>query len=231
MADNQSYIVAAAHDWNRRVFDERISKLPGEWSFVSAPEELSKVLASVPKPRYLFFLHWSWKVPDDLTDRLECVAFHMTDVPYGRGGSPLQNLIVRGHKETKLTALRMIEQFDAGPVYLKRPLDLSGTAREIYERGAEIAAGMVEEIAETHPEPVPQTGEPMVFRRRKPEQSELPDEDDAEKLYDFIRMLDAPGYPHAFVRSGSHKVELTDAALTGGVLTARAKFTKNEPAE
>jgi len=37
----------------------------------------------------------------------------MTDVPYGRGGSPLQNLIVRGHTETKLTALRCVRDLDA----------------------------------------------------------------------------------------------------------------------
>ncbi len=37
---------------------------------------------------------------------------HMTDVPYGRGGSPLQNLIARGHTSTKLTAMRMTAEVD-----------------------------------------------------------------------------------------------------------------------
>ena len=41
----------------------------------------------------------------------------MTDVPYGRGGSPLQNLIVRGYSEIKLTVLQMVKAFDAGLVY------------------------------------------------------------------------------------------------------------------
>ncbi len=31
--------------------------------------------------------------------KFECVCFHMTDVPYGRGGSPLQNLIIREPQE------------------------------------------------------------------------------------------------------------------------------------
>jgi len=55
----------------------------------------------------------------------------MTYMPYGRGGSPLQNLIVRGYRHTKLTALRMVEEFDAGPVYLKEDLCLEGNAEEI----------------------------------------------------------------------------------------------------
>lgn len=32
--------------------------------------------------------------------------FHMTNFPYGRGGSPLQNLMKRGHHTTTITALR-----------------------------------------------------------------------------------------------------------------------------
>jgi methionyl-tRNA formyltransferase len=68
-------------------------------------------------PRYVFFAHWSWKIPRAVYEAHECVIFHMTDVPFGRGGSPLQNLISRGIYETKLSALRCVEEMDAGPVY------------------------------------------------------------------------------------------------------------------
>lgn len=61
-------------------------------------------------PRYIFFPHWSWKIPVDIYERFECVIFHMTDLPFGRGGSPLQNLVVRGINETQLTALRRDRQ-------------------------------------------------------------------------------------------------------------------------
>ena len=60
----------------------------------------------------------------------------MTDLPYGRGGSPLQNLIIRGHRDTQLTALKCEENVDEGPVYAKTPLSLSGSAEEILARGA-----------------------------------------------------------------------------------------------
>jgi methionyl-tRNA formyltransferase len=57
----------------------------------------------------------------------------MTDIPYGRGGSPLQNLIARRRKKkTKLSALRMVEELDAGPVYTKTNISLMGRAEEIY---------------------------------------------------------------------------------------------------
>jgi methionyl-tRNA formyltransferase len=44
----------------------------------------------------------------------------MTDLPFGRGGSPLQNLISRKIYNTKLSAIRVVKELDAGPVFLKK---------------------------------------------------------------------------------------------------------------
>lgn len=44
----------------------------------------------------------------------------MTDLPYGRGGSPLQNLIVRNHYKTKISEIRVKKEIDSGPIYLKK---------------------------------------------------------------------------------------------------------------
>src|SRR5438309_1086129 len=129
-----TYLVLGCKPWNRRLFDETLRPLPGRWHYLASPGDLRLDLVDELAPRYIFFLHWSWKVPDELVQRYECVCFHMTDVPFGRGGSPLQNLIIRGLSETRLTALRMSREFDAGPVYLKEPLSLAGGAEEIYMR-------------------------------------------------------------------------------------------------
>src|SRR5699024_5051687 len=100
-----SYVLAASKPWVLDTFSLLRPRLPGEWSIVSTRAELAAILPS--SPRCLFFPHWSFRVPAEVTSRFECVCFHMTDLPYGRGGSPLQNLISSGHDETMLTALRM----------------------------------------------------------------------------------------------------------------------------
>jgi methionyl-tRNA formyltransferase len=194
-----------------------------EWHFfvrLPSPQELGR-------SRYIFFPFWSHKVPKEITDKYECVCFHMTDVPYGRGGSPLQNLILRGHTETVISALRMTDEMDAGPVYMKRPLSLEGSAQEIYERAAGIISGMMREIAETEPTPVPQVGEVVEFKRRTPEMSEMPAGLPALATYDFIRMLDADGYPRAFILyennfGGRTRVEFSNARLEDGKVIATA---------
>jgi methionyl-tRNA formyltransferase len=150
-------------------------------------------------------------------------------VPYGRGGSPLQNLIWRGHIETKVSALRMMSEMDAGPVYMKRPLSLDGRAEAIYRRLAEVVFDMMDEIVATEPTPVPQHGEPVVFPRRKPADSELPRVGDGRALYDHIRMLDAPTYPLAFVDWGHFRLEFAEAELQNdGSVSARVSIRCRE---
>ena len=82
-SSDPTYLVAGCKPWNRRVFDEEISHYPGQWVFVGEREQLSPTLVERFKPRYIFFLHWSWIVPNEIVDRYECVCFHMGDVHTG----------------------------------------------------------------------------------------------------------------------------------------------------
>ncbi len=232
---DKRYLVLGSKPWNRHIFDEVLSPLPGQWHYIGAREELDLARVQEMSPRFIFFLHWSWKVPDEIIEQFECVCFHMTDVPYGRGGSPLQNLIARGHRETKLTALRMSSEFDAGPVYMKESLSLEGGAEEIYLRAVRLSAGMIQRMIQREPKPVPQQGEPVTFKRRKPEESEICEQDSLEHLFDHIRMLDAEGYPHAFLEHGGFRFEFSRPALYDGRIVADVKITstenRNEPGE
>jgi methionyl-tRNA formyltransferase len=224
-----AYVVCGNKSWNKQVFDETLSRLPGNWRYMGSKKELTVETLQEILPRYVFFLHWSWIVPDNIVNAFECVNFHMTDLPYGRGGSPLQNLILRGHTETKLTAHRMVEQLDAGPVYLKEPLSLDGTAEDILKRSSLLAASMIERIIREEPMPKTQTGEPVLFSRRTPEQSEIPKNLAPRQLFDFIRMLDAEGYPRAFLRYNDFRYELRNARLEDGTVRADVSIIPDSP--
>lgn len=222
------YIVVGSKPWNERLFDQYLGKQSDTYWFIKSKEDLTLSNIKQWHPRYIFFLHWSWKVPDDLIEAYECVCFHMTDVPYGRGGSPLQNLILQGHSLTKLTALRMTQDFDAGPVYLKETLSLTGNAEEIYIRATELSFDMIEQIIQNQPEPLPQTGPVTTFRRRQPHESELTEVRSLQKLHDFIRMLDAEGYPKAFIQHQGFRYEFSRAAFQDGCIVADVTITPVE---
>lgn len=224
---NDLYLVAAVGEWNRKLFQSNTKSDKAKWDYVSSPEELKNYL-SENNPNYIFFPHWRWIVPPEVVNKYNCVCFHMTDLPFGRGGSPLQNLIIRGYKETVLTAVKMDEGLDTGPIYFKEPLNLDGTAQEIYIRATELIWPLIRKILDENPIPEPQVGESVAFKRRLPVESELPDLDSLEKIYDFIRMLDAPGYPHAFLEIGMYKINFTKASLSNAELTAKVTIQLKE---
>jgi len=218
---SHTYIIAGSRPWNSVEIDKIKSEVGGEVVGVSTPAGLEQAVADITEIRYIFFLHWSHIVPEQITHNYECVCFHMTDVPYGRGGSPLQNLIEAGHRSTKLTALRMTNELDAGPVYLKRDLSLEGGgAEEIYMRAGELSTTMVLEIISASIIPQQQQGEATTFKRRAPKQSSLPVKSSLKEVHDFIRMLDAEGYPKAYLEVGGLRLEFNRSALYRGKVKA-----------
>ncbi|MFC2132962.1 methionyl-tRNA formyltransferase, partial [Bacteroidota bacterium] len=164
-------------------------------------------------PEYIFFTHWSYIIPENIYNNYNCIVFHMTDLPYGRGGSPLQNLIERGHTHTKISALKVVKELDAGPIYLKRDLCLHGTAEEIFLRAGNIFIEMIEKIVRENPIPIIQQGEPVFFKRRKSEMSNMKELKNIMQVFDYIRMLDAVNYPNAFIENDYFKFEFSRAAL------------------
>tara|TARA_Y100001968_G_scaffold257240_1_gene243790 strand:+ start:1903 stop:2607 length:705 start_codon:yes stop_codon:yes gene_type:complete len=209
-----SYVVASIRSWHLAEFQNINEELEGNWHLIDDPLELTLENLERIKPRYIFFPHWSIKVPEEIIELYECVCFHETDLPFGRGGSPIQNLIERGIETTQITAIRMTKEFDAGPVYIKHPLSLNGLAEEIYIRSAKIISSMIQKIVTTEPIPIPQTGKATVFKRRTPAQSFITEEiDSLEQLFDFIRMLDADGYPLAKIQYNSFEIEFKQPAF------------------
>lgn len=180
-------------------------------------------------PSYIFIPHWSWIISEDISENFNCVVFHMTDLPFGRGGSPLQNLIERGIENTKISAIKVESGIDSGSVYMKKDLNLNGTAEEIFIRASNIIfKNMIPEIVSQNLTPIEQTGEVVEFKRRNPEQSEIKPDFDLEKIYDYIRMLDGEGYPGAFIKFGKYKLEFSRASFKGDKIIADVEIKEGD---
>lgn len=221
-------LIAAVRPWNLRQYEAWRARSGHESRLLTRPEELTVAEVESFAPDYLFLPHWSWIVPASIYERVETIAFHMADLPDGRGGSPLQNQILRGVTETKLCAFRVQAGLDTGPVYLRRPLSLEGPAQEIFERASVLVFAMIEEILNERPEPVPQQGEVTLFKRRTPAESRIPDGLSLPALFDFIRMLDADGYPRAFLEYGGLRLTFSRAALQNGALHASVEIMETK---
>lgn len=227
-------VICTLKTWNienARVFQAKYEKTHRIF-IMQTKEELNSDKLRQLKPDYIFFPHWSDIIPKEIYETYTCIVFHMTDLPYGRGGSPLQNLIARGVKRTKISAIRVNGGLDAGPIYLKEDLELLGSALDIFQNASDIIFHkMIPYIIHHKPEPYEQTGEPVLFKRRTPKDSEILAEYPIEKIYDYIRMLDAEGYPPAFMRFGNYKLLFHNASLTKGRLTADVEIVEEENTE
>ena len=205
----RSLLLLSCRPWNKTLPSRLSEALNAEVRIISSPDKLTFSEVSSLNPDWIFVTHWSYLIPESIWSMWPTVIFHMTDLPYGRGGSPLQNLIERGHEMTMISALRCGKGLDTGDVYLKKPLSLCGSAEEIFLRADVVIENMIKYIVCNEPTAIPQEGEPVVFSRRTPDKSNLAlcPEGDLSSWYDLIRMLDADGYPHAYLELNGIRIE------------------------
>jgi methionyl-tRNA formyltransferase len=138
-------------------------------------------------------------------------------------------MIVQGLKETFVSALRMSNELDAGPIYLKKFLSLEGLAEEVYIRNSKLVAEMIKTIVTENLIPKDQIGQPTNYKRRKPSQSIIPkNKTNLIEIFDHIRMLDAESYPKAFFEREGFRYEISRPALKSGEILADVHITKIE---
>jgi len=59
--------------------------------------------------------------------RLACINIHASLLPRWRGAAPIQRAILAGDTHTGISIMRMVRKLDAGPVYLRRSIDIEST--------------------------------------------------------------------------------------------------------
>ncbi|MCK6595098.1 MAG: hypothetical protein L6Q33_07860 [Bacteriovoracaceae bacterium] len=219
--------LACSKVWDQDL-DKKLSvKLGQKILLIRNKEDLNKDFLIKNNITKIFFPHWSYIINNEIFENFECIIFHMTDLPFGRGGSPLQNLLSRGIYETKMTALKCEAGIDTGPIYLKRDLTLEGSAQDIFKRATMLIFEMIIEIESNNLRPEVQIGDVVEFKRRTPEDGNLNLLRNIVQVYDYIRMLDAEGYPPAFLKINNFKLEFINARLENDQVVAEVRI-KNE---
>ena len=224
----RNYVVASSKDWfDKLPKSKEYKKL--SISYIKDQHELSIDKLEKIKPKYIFFPHWNWKVGPEIYERYECIVFHTAPLPFGRGGSPIQNLILRGFKRSPICALRMSSILDGGPIYLKREVSLDGNIDRIFTRIARNIEKMIINICKDDPTPVNQEGDSYSFKRLKYKDNELTRSLSLEEIYDRIRMVDGEDYQSSYINFGEYKIEFTNAEIQNNEILAKIKlFNKTD---
>ena len=192
---------------------------------IRSNKELKTNFLEKVDPDFVMFPHWSHIVDPTIVDNFNCICFHSTPLPYGRGGSPIQNMIIRGHKETEVCSLLMERDFDSGPIYIRTKISLEGSLDEILTRVYQAISAQIIRIINEDISPVPQKGEPTYFKRKI--DNEIDFSESLNDIYNSIRMLDSEIYPNPYTYIKDYKIDFSSANKTGNTIEANITITKS----
>lgn len=134
------------------------------------------------------------------------LVVHESDLPRGKGFSPLSWQILEGKNEIPVCLLEMTERADSGNIIFKEYLSLSG-AELIDEMRSMLGQRTIDMcvryvLNESCPIGVPQNGEESFYPRRYPRDSELDFNASVEDNFNLLRIVDNDKYPAFFIHKG-----------------------------
>lgn len=136
------------------------------------------------------------------------LVVHESDLPHGRGWSPLTWQILEGKHEIPVTLLEAAEAVDSGVIYAQTRLRFRGTELVDELRAAQARAtfalcrAFLAEFPESATHARPQTGTPTYYPRRRPEDSRLDPDKSLREQFNLLRVVDNDRYPAFFELDG-----------------------------
>lgn len=157
----------------------------------------------------VFYLGCGQIVPSDILEKNKHnLVVHESDLPQGKGWSPLTWQILEGKSDIPIVLFEAAERVDSGVIYLKEPMHFKGTelVEELRATQADATFKLCLEFINNYPDiidkAVSQEGESSYYHRRTPEDSRLdPDKTIREQL-NLLRVVDNERYPAFFELNG-----------------------------
>jgi len=161
-----------------------------------------------------FILSWESLIRGEFRAKFDhSIVVHASELPQGRGWSPLTWQVLEGKMEIPLTLFEAVDEVDAGLVYLRSTIRTSGL--ELLDQlrdllGNEIVRMCLEFMLMAEKHQVlgeQQEGTPTFYRRRSPSDSELNPDMTIRDQFNLLRVVDNDRYP-AFFKIGDAVYEL-----------------------
>jgi methionyl-tRNA formyltransferase len=163
--------------------------------------------------------------PEVLGRSRHSLVVHQSDLPAGRGWSPLAHQVLEGKRRIPVSLFEAVAGLDEGPVYYRDTIELEGheLVDELRAKQAASAMKLALRFLDAYPNvrATPQTGEPSYYPRRRPEDCRLDVTRPIEEQFELLRICDPEHYP-AFFELRGHRYEVL-------VRKASAPSVESEP--
>ena len=226
----ENCLICCSKNWySKKTIEKKISNY--KFFLIKNKKQLNiKFLKSI-NPKFIFFPHWNWKVPKDIFLKYNCILFHTSDLPKGRGGSPIQNLIIDNKKTSPVCAIQMIEEIDAGPEYGRKNISLDGNITEIFNRIQLAVDHLICIILKKKKKALPQKGKITYYKRREKSDSQIMPDENIIKIYNKIRCVDGLDYQKSFIDYGINRLEFSNAKKYKTHIKSEVTITKKKKYE
>ncbi len=152
----------------------------------------------------LLFLLSCEKIFKKLQRNKHNLVIHESDLPKGKGWSPITWQILEGKNRIPITLFEAAEKVDAGQIYFQDFIVFEGheLLSEIKEKQGFLTKNLILKFLETYPNIIgtPQSGEESFYNRRTPKDSQLDIEQSINKQFNLLRVCDNERYPAYFVK-------------------------------
>lgn len=143
---------------------------------------------------------------DFLSSNKLTLVVHESDLPKGKGFSPVQWQILEGHNEIPVCLIRATEDLDAGDIIEKDVIHLKGHElfEDIRRKQAEATLALMERFLMRYPHitAMPQIGPETVYRRRTRRDDRLDVNRSIAGQFNVLRIADNERYPAFFELNG-----------------------------
>lgn len=162
---------------------------------------------------FAFYLGCGQVIPPEILKKNKHnLVIHESDLPKGRGWSPLTWQILEGKNQIPIVLFEAMAKVDSGPVYMKRELKFKDgeLIGEIRKQQAEVTFDMCLAFLEKYPsilkEAQVQDGKESFYRRRSSEDSRLDLDKTIQAQFNLLRVVDNKRYPAFFELNGERYV-------------------------
>ena len=208
--------ICAYRDWSLEIYNQ-ISKEFDNVELIETKKEFERTTSLFQKDDIIFFLGWSWIIPDDIVEKYNCICLHPSPLPKYRGGSPLQHQIINDESISAVTYFRMTDELDAGVILFQEEFLLDGELKDVTNRIIPLGIrGIFIILNNNMQEREQDISQSTCYKRRKPNESEITLDEinnaSAKQLYNKIRALQDP-YPNAYIKcNDGSKLYITKAS-------------------
>lgn len=193
--------------------EERIADLITQWRDLGHTVGVVYSADAIPEGDICFPLGCGFLLrPEVLARNSHNLVVHASDLPRGRGWSPMTWQILEGKHEVPIVLFEAAEAVDSGPIFLRETMVFDGTELidELREAVARHTMSLCARFVATYPEVLqgatPQSGTADYYPRRTPKDSQLDPDKSLASQFDLLRVADNQRYPAFFELNGARYV-------------------------